>query len=909
MRKHYPLRLLLRQIIAPCLLAAPLLLNAQVSLYNYSESVGTYTEITDGVLSLGRPTYWPQVYNQLAWVNNPFNDPDGQSTPSAANAATGPGYPIGFNFTFNGDVFDVIGISNGGWISFGKSSDNLQAVWVYNVNGYDPFLQPGSGPQPSYKRNRVAGFGNSGLQQVNWTSLDPPGAYSQVQMATIGTAPNRVCVVQWKDYGLRGDITVAMNKINFQIRLNERDNSVEVVFGPMDWVSALNRSRGTQIGLSGRANTDYNGRMTKYEQPAFIYDWNTTVRATSNIATDSTSCWFAPPQPGQPNGSGIPPVLGRTFKWTPPACPPPVWPLTVGEITFRSAVAKWEATPAGEYEYFVSTANSVSGPEVASGTTTDLQAVIEGLSPLTTYYVFARSICDGVPGPWPPLGVSFRTLGGGIVECNGSTVDVDYCSHTYDTVDWLYTSSDGSPLKIEFQGGYVGSAGSESFQIWYGGSPAGTPDFKAHASSDMAGQSFVSTNGQFYIRLVTDAGACEAQPWYTPFKWRVGCKNCTDPLMQYNVGEVNCAAQQYYVDANVFLLGSSSTLVLKNSLGVPPTTVSASGTYAVGPFPAGTPVVVTAQNPDNAMCYTASASLINQPCALVDCGPTTYTHCYDNNEFRQWAYQGADGQEIGIRFRRGSVGLGDHLYSYNGLNVDDLVATEVAGYLVPLTNKLITSGAPSTDHALVMELQANGSVSCATEDPDYGSAEEWEYVVACYDGCTQPKATFTTECLNRTQFEVAVNVTDLGSTGSVTITNDGGAAEVTATATGTYKVGPIPSGTPVTVEVKGASVLCSWTSPVQKLDCSTIGIDEAVAGLVRLYPNPSDGRFMLELPQGMTGTMHLQVQDLTGRVVSQQRVSGTGRVSVELSELPNGLYTVVLRNNERTATGRISIQH
>src|SRR5690606_31931533 len=112
---------------------------------------------------------------------------------------------------------------------------------------------------PTYRRNRVAGFGNSGLQQVDWTSLNPPGQYSNLRVATIGTAPNRVCVIQWKDYGLYGDVTVAMNKINFQIRLNEADNTVDVVFGPQDWVSSLGRYQRSQSGLSGRQREDFNG--------------------------------------------------------------------------------------------------------------------------------------------------------------------------------------------------------------------------------------------------------------------------------------------------------------------------------------------------------------------------------------------------------------------------------------------------------------------------------------------------------------------------------------------------------------------------------------------------------------------------------------------------------------------------
>ncbi|HRN37446.1 MAG TPA: fibronectin type III domain-containing protein, partial [Flavobacteriales bacterium] len=635
------------------LLFLPVLASAQVSTYEFSESVGTYTPITaaDGGVALGVPTYWPHVNNNRAWVNNPFNDPDGQVTQSGyLNPANGPGYPIGFDFEFNGDVFDVIGISNGGWISFGKSSDGLQAVWVYNWSGTgagDPFRQWAAenaepGPNPTYRRNRVAGFGNSGLQQVDWSSLAPPGQVSKLRMATIGTAPNRVCVVQWEDYGLRGDITVAMNKINFQIRLNEADNSVEVVFGPQNWVSSLGRYKRTQCGLSGRSNLDFNGRMTVYEQPAFLYDWNATVAADTNAAI----CQFEPPQIGQPNNSGVPPVLGLTWRWDPPVCPPPAWPLVISDISFDYANATWDNTNPGEFEYFLSTINSVSGPEITSGTTTDPEIALFGLEPLTRYYLFIRRICNGEPGPWS-MGTTFRTIGGAVINCDGTATYVNYCTHQNDVIDWQYVSADGSQLRLEFLGGFLSGNTPDQMQIWIDGTPDSGPATYTMTSGDPTGLQYLA-NSSIWIRITTEQGSCETQNWFLPFEWRIGCKNCTDPLASFSLGEVDCDNQQYYVDVNIFSMGSSATLSLENNLGLPATVVSTTGIHQAGPFPAGQGVIVTAQNPDNEMCYAASIQLVAPPCATQDCGPTTYTHCYDNDEHSLWAYQGEGSQNIGI---------------------------------------------------------------------------------------------------------------------------------------------------------------------------------------------------------------------------------------------------------------------
>lgn len=891
-RKRTSLSEARRTAVALAFAAAPALLWAQVALYDYSESVEPYTEITDadGGYSLGTPTWWPPVYNMRAFVDP--NNLDGTVTNGYLSPAQGPGFPIGFDLTFNGDVFDRVGISNSGWISFGKSSDGNQAVWSYGIDHPhgQPFVQYVGGPATAYKRDRVAGYGTGQLWMQDMSPQVPPGPVSSLRIATIGTAPDRVCVIQWKDF--LNAYPPSSSRINFQIRLHEADNSVEVRYGQMIFNSLS--ETGVQVGLGGRVPQDFNSRKTVYEQPAFLYDWNITVAGVVN--TDV--CLAVSEQPGHPNGTGVPPVVGRTFKWTPPSCPPPAWPLTFSELTFQSALATWEPTAAGEYAYFVSTENDINGPEVASGTTTEPMAVIEGLAPMTTYFVFVRSICDGEPGTWS-LGTAVMTHGGGYVICDGTTVQEEYCSHQFDTVYWSYVSEDGSPLKIEFLDGVVGSAGSESFKLWDGGSPTGAPGFTG--SGDLTGHSFLASSGQIFIQLVTDAGSCETQPWYLPFHWRVGCKNCTDPLVQYTVGEVDCEAQEYYVDVNIFSLGSSSTLLLENTLGVPAATVGTTGVHAVGPFLAGETVMITAQNPDNEMCYSESAPLVNEPCVILDCGPTWYTRCAAPEEVHDWLFQG-DGASVAVRFLPSSTGFGSHVIVYDG--PDDL-----SPQLVDLsggTNNQIVQSTNGT-HQLLVRMVGTPYEEYACSE---GNSMPLKFVVECDDACEQPAATFAyADCTVPTSFSVVVNVTDLGSSGSVVITNDGGAAEVTASTVGTYTVGPFPSASTVVVDVEGASDVCSWTSMPMSKDCSAMGIAETSLGAIDLFPNPSNGQFSVQLPAEMGGKAELQVLDLTGRMVAHRSLLGSGRSTVDLTELPNGLYTLVLRNNGTVANARTIIQH
>ena len=289
------------------------------------------------------------------------------------------------------------------------------------------------------------------------------------------------------------------------------------------------------------------------------------------------------------------------------------------------------------------------------------------------------------------------------------------------------------------------------------------------------------------------------------------------------------------------------------------------------------------------------------------CGPNTYTYCYGDNDYHQWAYQCPDCQEIGIRFLEGSMGFGDVGNIYNGLDIQNLAPVNLPNF-GDLTNELFTSGAPSTDHALVMEVIADNAMSCLDADPLFGTSQPWKWIVACYDGCSQPQATFATNCLTSTTFEVFVNVTEVGNTGTVTITNDGGAVAVNASAVGTYTVGPFTSGTPVRINVEGASVLCTWTSPAMNPDCSDVGMEELRADRMKIHPNPSSGTFFLELPNGMASGAVVDVMDLTGRSVAQEILSGKN-TTLHLEHLPNGLYTVMANSNGQRFTTKISVQH
>lgn len=227
----------------------------QVGEYSFSATTGTFTPITGGVL-LGTETSDDQR----------FVDP---ATPAGGTVTTGPGLDIGFNFTFNGAVFDRLAINNNGWISLGQSA-LTPSVNNTSSSAYTPIAST-SVIDPPVLYNRIAALGRD-LQAQTGASL---------RLETIGTAPNRVCVVQWlnyKKYGTSGTGDV----LNFQIQLHETTNNVKIVYGVM----TPNATAGNfQVGLRGPLATDFNARQGST-------GWTNTTAATANtqyVVMDATN--------------------------------------------------------------------------------------------------------------------------------------------------------------------------------------------------------------------------------------------------------------------------------------------------------------------------------------------------------------------------------------------------------------------------------------------------------------------------------------------------------------------------------------------------------------------------------------------------------------------------------------------
>ncbi|MBV2247428.1 MAG: carboxypeptidase-like regulatory domain-containing protein, partial [Lentimicrobium sp.] len=229
---------------------------AQFVSYGFTPTNGTYTEITGGTM-LGTETSDDQRYVDPA-------------VPTGGTTLTGIGLPIGFDFVFNGSTFDRFAVNTNGWISLGQSAAT-PSVDIASSSSYSP-LSSTTVPANPVLRNRIAGFARDLQSRVG----------AEIRYETIGTAPNRVCVIQWKDYKRYGS-SYTDEHLNFQIRLNETTNMVDIVYGYV--IGSISAT--AQVGLGGIDATQFLNRTS-------TTGWDATIAGAANSATMTYSDVLVP---------------------------------------------------------------------------------------------------------------------------------------------------------------------------------------------------------------------------------------------------------------------------------------------------------------------------------------------------------------------------------------------------------------------------------------------------------------------------------------------------------------------------------------------------------------------------------------------------------------------------------------
>ncbi|HUH26419.1 MAG TPA: hypothetical protein VLY87_07315, partial [Flavobacterium sp.] len=162
----------------------------QIKSYTFTQSNGTYQELSTNKTILAEATANSGAgsFDTESWnVNLPFNFVYGTTTVNSCNVNSN-GYL----------VFGAISSSGTTPISSATVYDGAISAWARDINGaYDPSFE------------------------------------SSVSWGVIGTAPNRVFVVQYKNVRPTYSVSAtAIHLMNYQIRLAETTNTVQIVYGP-----------------------------------------------------------------------------------------------------------------------------------------------------------------------------------------------------------------------------------------------------------------------------------------------------------------------------------------------------------------------------------------------------------------------------------------------------------------------------------------------------------------------------------------------------------------------------------------------------------------------------------------------------------------------------------------------------
>ncbi|UPQ80772.1 GEVED domain-containing protein [Flavobacterium azooxidireducens] len=306
-----------------------------------------------------------EVYTPIAGTDIFGSTPFNQFTPIGSEI------PIGFSFNYNGTNYSQVKVHSNGFIYFGGSS-NVVAAQATPINNAS--ITQYAGAVAGHSRGLVySSFGSAPI----YSAVTHP---TSVEYLMTGAVGSRVFTVQFKNMARpNGSLAAREGLLNFQIKLHEGTNVVEVIYDQQVSSPSTNVQLPGQCGLRGAAATDYSNRVANsvdylVTTPGGANNVGINYRNTSNAGT----------------------VI--RMQWTPPCYTPSG--LTAINFTGTTADISWTAPTVAptSYQFEVrSSGLAGSGPVGLgdSGTVAGISTVANGLSEGFTYTLYVRSFCGG----------------------------------------------------------------------------------------------------------------------------------------------------------------------------------------------------------------------------------------------------------------------------------------------------------------------------------------------------------------------------------------------------------------------------------------------------------------------------------------------------------------------------------
>ncbi len=215
---------------------------------------------------------------------------------------------IGFDFEYNCQTFNQFVLNTNGSIKLGTV-------------GTFPYLRPNTLDYFGGTLNGSSAAITNIIHAFNH-ALSGENGVTEYSMITTGTSPNQICTIQFKDVKERvgsiaaqNDAPVQFSKMNFQIKLYETTNVIEVVYGDFTSsataiISPSTKFKSVTCGLRGSSFDNFQSLIVNKFDPTLTWDkatFSNTIGQGSGIIFGNTTT----------NSAYSKPDAGRTFRFVP----------------------------------------------------------------------------------------------------------------------------------------------------------------------------------------------------------------------------------------------------------------------------------------------------------------------------------------------------------------------------------------------------------------------------------------------------------------------------------------------------------------------------------------------------------------------------------------------------------------
>lgn len=209
--------------------------------------------------------------------------------------------PIGFSFNYGGTTFTDFVLNTNGFLKLGTTAPAAPYFSTYAQEAYT------GGPLNSAtETNLILPFN---------TDLEAGSGATEYRVATTGTAPNRVCTIQWKNVSDKtraasstaaGNIDKQFANFSFQVKLFESSNTVSFVYGTATPSTNATNANFIVVGVKGTSTaaaqvvTAVKASNTSWSGTTFQQGPYTSATNAHNVRNTPTVTGATPlPDPGR----------------------------------------------------------------------------------------------------------------------------------------------------------------------------------------------------------------------------------------------------------------------------------------------------------------------------------------------------------------------------------------------------------------------------------------------------------------------------------------------------------------------------------------------------------------------------------------------------------------------------------